>query len=169
MSAWKIFVSLNKSTKWRLVFIGYGDKEYLLKRIQEEKINHVKLFGKIYGVNKDVVFNNSSAFILPSFSEGLPMAAIEAMTFKLPCLLSRQCNLSELYKTNHLLNAEPNTQSILDSLINLNKSNQNELDKIGESNYDYVSKNFSSTIVSSKINKLYNWILGNSCEPNFIF
>tara|TARA_A100001011_G_scaffold130388_1_gene137392 strand:+ start:24760 stop:25842 length:1083 start_codon:yes stop_codon:yes gene_type:complete len=169
LSAWKIFVSLNKSTKWRLVFIGYGDKEYLLKRIQEEKINYVKLFGTISGVNKDIVFNNSSAFILPSFSEGLPMAAIEAMTFKLPCLLSRQCNLSELYKTNDLLNAEPNIQSILNSLINLNKFNQNELNKIGKINYDYVSKNFSSRIVSSKINELYNWILGNSREPTFLF
>ncbi len=169
LSAWKIFSDLNKSTNWRLVFVGFGDKKYLLKRIKEEKIKFVKVYGKISGITKDVVFYNSDAFILPSFSEGLPMAAVEAMTFKLPCLLSRQCNLSEIFKQNSSLNLEPNIQSILKALSDLNKFDQKDLDEIGENNYKYVSNNFSLPMVSSKINKLYNWVLGNSEKPDFIF
>ena len=67
-----------------------------LKNVDDLLENKRILVSKpVFDLEKEKVFRNSSAFILSSYSEGLPMAVLEAMSYRVPCLISENCNLPE--------------------------------------------------------------------------
>ena len=51
--------------------------------------------GPAFGQAKDALLRRADAFILPSFSEGLPMSVLEAWAYGLPVLMTEQCNIPE--------------------------------------------------------------------------
>jgi poly(glycerol-phosphate) alpha-glucosyltransferase len=80
---------------------GWGEENYinkLLNIINENCLNdQVFMKGSVIGNEKIDAFANADAFILPSYSEGLPMAALEAASACLPMLLTQQCNVPEFF------------------------------------------------------------------------
>lgn len=55
----------------------------------------VRFVGPQYGDDKEATLVRADAFVLPSFSEGLPVAVFEAWPWALPVLMTPQCNLPE--------------------------------------------------------------------------
>ena len=52
--------------------------------------------GPLDGQELADAFSAASLFVLPSQSEGQPLAALEALSYGLPCLLTSACNLPEV-------------------------------------------------------------------------
>jgi len=77
-------------TDYKLVIVG--DADYLTdysKRLKSfAKENNVILTGFIKGEKLNQIFSSARLFIMPSFSEGLPIALLEAMSFKVDVLVS---------------------------------------------------------------------------------
>ncbi len=71
-----------------LVIAGNGeDREMIAEKIRELDLgSHVKLLGRRSDVHR--LYQGFDAFLLPSFHEGFPVAAVEAMASGLPVLLS---------------------------------------------------------------------------------
>jgi len=64
-----------------------------------------------FEADKAVAQTSVSAFVLPSsFSKGLPMADLEAMSYCLPCLLSAACNLPEMISAGAAVPPSPSPQ-----------------------------------------------------------
>ncbi len=55
----------------------------------------VDFVGPAFGPKKEALLQQADAFILPSHSEGLPMAVLEAWAYGLPVLMTKACNLPE--------------------------------------------------------------------------
>jgi poly(glycerol-phosphate) alpha-glucosyltransferase len=55
----------------------------------------VIFFGPAFGVEKKALLRSADAFILPSFSEGLPMSVLEAWSHELPVVMTPECNVPE--------------------------------------------------------------------------
>ena len=55
----------------------------------------VLFFGPAFGEEKEALLRSADAFILPSFSEGLPMSVLEACSYGLPVVMTPECNLPE--------------------------------------------------------------------------
>ena len=55
----------------------------------------VVFYGPAFGKEKDALLRSADAFILPSFSEGLPMSVLEAWSYGLPVVMTPECNLPE--------------------------------------------------------------------------
>jgi glycosyltransferase involved in cell wall biosynthesis len=55
----------------------------------------VIFWGPAFGEEKEVLLRSAEAFVLPSFSEGLPMSVLEAWAYGLPVVMTPECNLPE--------------------------------------------------------------------------
>jgi len=71
-----------------------GYETYIRKLIDEYKIaNRVIFTGIAKGQNKAALFSNATAFVLPSYGEGMSVAILEAMAYGCPVVLSEQCGM----------------------------------------------------------------------------
>ena len=52
--------------------------------------------GEVEGGRKREILSSADAFILPSYSEGMPVAVLEALASGLPVVVSEECNLPEV-------------------------------------------------------------------------
>ena len=74
----------------KLVLAGDSDHEtsYSVRLKELAKSNNVVLTGYVRGDELQQLFNNCRLYVLSSYNEGLPLALLEAMSYKLPVLSS---------------------------------------------------------------------------------
>ena len=126
IKAWEVVSQYSFSKNWWICFVGAGNLK-ILKNFEAESENKRIIVTKpVFDVEKEKVFRNSSAFILSSFSEGLPMAALEAMSYGIPCLISENCNLPETFKIGAAIKTNPSVDEIIESLKYIIKMNDKE-------------------------------------------
>ena len=113
LTAWQNVVDLARETNWHLVLIGFGDDGKLQSQLNTFPIPRCHVYSPVFGRQKTSVLQNSHAFILPSYSEGLPVAALEAMAHHLPCLLSTACNLPAAFDADAAMAAEPESSQLV--------------------------------------------------------
>jgi glycosyltransferase involved in cell wall biosynthesis len=80
---------------------GSGYRDQIEERIRTAGISDkVKWLGEVRGEAKSQTLRAADIFVLPSHSEGLPVAVLEAMADGLPVVLSEACNLPEIAEWN---------------------------------------------------------------------
>jgi glycosyltransferase involved in cell wall biosynthesis len=79
-----------RQKEYRLVIAGDADHEipYTKHLKKLAGINNVVLPGFVKGEELHQLFSHARLFVLPSFHEGLPISLLEAMSFRLPVLVS---------------------------------------------------------------------------------
>lgn len=76
----------------------------------------VVFVGEVTGEKKENLFAAADVFVLPSASEGLPNAVLEAMIRGLPCIITHGCNLPEIGSSGAGLVIEPNQDELIAAL-----------------------------------------------------
>lgn len=126
--------------------------------------------GAIYGEEKDVLLRNAFAFCLPSTIEGLSIALLEAMSYKLPIIASNiQANKEVLDKNSALwikpediislkdaLEYAVNNPEVLKNMVKLNYSkvkNKYTWDKVAIKYLKHVEKIINGQFPSKGITK----------------
>ncbi len=81
----------------RLTIAGWGEDADVteLRRLVAEAGSSVEFVGPVYGPEKARLLAAARFVVLPSLSEGLPMAILEAWAAGVPTLMSRECNLGD--------------------------------------------------------------------------
>lgn len=146
---------------WHLQISGWGDPiyvQFLRSRIHE--CSHfsgtVSITGALYGESKYQALASATAFILPSFSEGLPMAVLEAWSFSLPCLISRKCNLPEALNAGVALEVDPVDQvQFFNALRDFMMFDDQALNYFADMSFEYVSANYELNAISRKMIDCY--------------
>lgn len=157
---------------WKLVIAGWGDQDYIdsLSAMAVNDINasFVQFVGPCFDSDKEFLFRRSTALVLPSYSEGLPMVVLEAWSFCLPVLITKECNLPEGYSNDAAIEIGLSLEGVFDGLSWLVNANPCELQRIGQNGRNLVVQNYSSRIVSEKFLRLYRWIDAGGVLPEFI-
>ena len=112
---------LQSPEPWRLVLAGWdqhGHRHYPEELAAELKISPtVHFLGPQFGEDKTAALAHADAFVLPSLSEGLPMAGLETRSYRLPMLMTEKCNLPESFTESAALPTNPDAESIANRLI----------------------------------------------------
>lgn len=92
----------------RLTIAGWGDVDYEQQVAQAAAATrNVNFVGSLYGDAKARAFEAARFFILPSLSEGLPMAVLEALQHGCVPIVTDACNLPELFRDDVAIRMQP--------------------------------------------------------------
>jgi poly(glycerol-phosphate) alpha-glucosyltransferase len=160
------------SGDWHLVIAGWeqgghqAELEQLAAALGIQPGVH--FVGPQFGTDKTASFRHADAFILPSVSEGLPLAVLEAWSYSLPVLMTPQCNLPVGFETGSALAIQPEVNSIATGLQRLFKIGDGELRQMGERGRELVEQNFAWSKIGPDMVGVYEWLLEKGPRPEFV-
>jgi glycosyltransferase involved in cell wall biosynthesis len=128
----------------------------------------VVFLGPQYGPAKTSLLHSASAFILPSYSEGLPMGILEAWAYRLPVLMTPQCNLPEGVTAGAAIQILPTTEDIQRSLLQMFAMSAGQLAGMGGKGRCLVSEHFTWPLVAGQMREVYDWMLGGGGAPECV-
>ena len=128
----------------------------------------VLFLGPQFGEEKAACYRGCEAFILPSFSEGLPMAVLEAWAYGKPGLMTLECNLPEGFAAGAALRIEPSAASIAQALEDVFRARPSALRTMGEKGRGLVRDRFTWPKVAAEMKAVYDWVLGSGPKPGCI-
>jgi glycosyltransferase involved in cell wall biosynthesis len=146
-----------------LLIAGSGNFEYveamkdLVKEFGIE--NEVTFAGLLVGREKLAALDAASVFVLPSRGEGLPMAVLEAMAFKIPIVITKECNLDNaaLGRGAGII-VQGNPKSLADEMARV-MSHKTEAKQMGEAGAALIQEHFALNEVVKKLGALFEEIV----------
>ena len=185
------------ATAWQLVIAGWdqgGHESELMKLCEELGLsfshkmhkNHkgtesealdsrlstldsdVIFWGAAFGSDKRDLLESADAFILPSFSEGLPMSVLEGWSYGLPVVMTPECNLPEGFVADAAIRIETSAESIAEGLGTLFSMHDADLISMGQRGRELVKARFTWKKVAAQMSSVYNWMLGGGTPPECI-
>lgn len=141
-----------------LIIAGTGDNEYVQSLHDLVSDLNASTFISFFGFanqnDKVELYGNAKAFVLPSFSEGQPVAALEALSFGVPLIVSDKCNMDEV---NNIVFLSTTSE---DSLINtFHKFDRVYNIQFHEKSKRYCVDNYSwVNVIQQKLKYIFNTI-----------
>lgn len=140
---------------WRLQVVGpdeVGERDSLEARAAERGLiggEEIRFQGPLLGSAKTEALAAAHAFILPSYSEGLPMSVLEAWAAGLPVLMTRECNLPEGFSEGAAHEIGDSPRALADGLARA------DLPRMGDLGRALVIARFSWTTIAARHAELY--------------
>ncbi len=171
---------------WRLVVAGWdqGGHEAELKRLATEcgltwadmaaaelvrggvmPEAEVVFAGPAFGEVKDALLRRVSAFVLPSFSEGLPMSVLEAWAYRLPVVMTEYCNLPEGFAAGAAVRTGTGVEEIAAGFGEVFGGTGESLRLMGERGRALVERSFTWGACAAQMAEVYRWVLGAGGKP----
>lgn len=168
--AWdKIVKESKEAITWELIIAGWDDGGH--ETGLEQQVNSLGLgdsisfMGPIFGDAKDELLREVDAFILPSFSEGLPMSVLEAWAYRLPVVMTDLCNIPEGFNVNAAIQIEPTPTSIAAGLQKMMNISEKDLEIMGQNGRDLVEEQFSWDRIAEQMKDVYLWCVSEENPP----
>lgn len=98
--------------------------------------------GAKYGDDKSQYYYDCDIYIQPSHSEVVSLAAIEAMAYSKPCVITRTCDVSYYLCSGAFIMCEPHEQEISDAIIQI-LQDKNKWSKMGYNARKLYESNFT--------------------------
>ena len=157
---------------WVLRIAGWGDEAYCseLRALCHELglDSTVEFLGPVFGADKEAALRSASAFILPSHSEGLPMAVLEAFAYGIPAILTDACNLPDAFQGEAALRVTPEPGAIADGLALLFEMPDAERRHMGEAARALVTERYTWDQAGARMRDVYNWLAGRQSQPAWV-
>jgi poly(glycerol-phosphate) alpha-glucosyltransferase len=128
----------------------------------------VRFLGPLFGHEKDAAYRACDAFVLPSLSEGLPMAVLEAWAYGKPVLMTPECNLPEGFATHASVKIDTTADGIAKGLVQLIEMADSDCAAMGERGRALVAEKFSWPRVGEQMRSVYEWVLGGGPPPEVV-
>jgi len=175
---------------WQLVIAGWdqgGHEAELMKLCKElglsfqsrvskddgrepAKVSDVSIifWGPAFKEEKEDLLRRADAFVLPSFSEGLPMSVLEAWSYRLPVVMTPECNLPEGFAADAAIRIDTGVESITQGLDSLFSMSASDLQAMGARGRTLVEERFTWKTVAAQMREVYDWMLGGGETPSSV-
>lgn len=118
----------------------------------------IKLVGMLTDTDKREALADADMFILPSYSEGFSIAVLEAMTSKVPALVSDRVGFGDYIRRYDAAYLTPlNPDGVADGLLKI-LQDENYAKDIANRAYDMVTENFDIKVVANQLLEEYKKI-----------
>ncbi|MGE5213637.1 MAG: glycosyltransferase [Nitrospirota bacterium] len=157
---WKETSNSEHADRWVLAIAGWDQGGY------ERELKHlatgtsVVFVGPQFGAEKTERYRTCDAFILPSLSEGLPMAVLEAWAHAKPVMMTPECNLPEGFEVNAALRVGTTSEEIAAGLKQLLEMSDDDRAAMGSRGRTLVAAKFSWPRIGEQMRAVYEWVLG---------
>ncbi|MFL1874174.1 glycosyltransferase [Hansschlegelia beijingensis] len=172
LDAWASLRRNPEAQAWDLAIAGSGPEAFVAElRARAELLcspRSMRFLGHVSGASKRAAFAQADAFILPSVSEGQPLAVLEAWSHGLPALITEQCNLPEGRLAGAALSIGPSTAEIADGLRRLFETPPEQARAMGRRGRLLVEKRFSWGSAALRWAEVYRWLSDQVCEPECV-
>jgi glycosyltransferase involved in cell wall biosynthesis len=162
-------------THWHLVIAGPDEGGYRAKlddeisRLSPNAAQRVHFLGPLFGASKSAALRNADAFVLPSLSEGLPVAVLEAWSYRLPVAMTANCNLPVGFTEGAAVEIGINAKDIAPVLADFLALPTDQRTAIGNNGYDLVARDYSWDGVAAQFSELYQWCkINDNATPKFL-
>ncbi|HEY2329062.1 MAG TPA: glycosyltransferase [Verrucomicrobiae bacterium] len=125
----------------------------------------VLFLGPQFNGAKAACYHHCDAFILPSFSEGLPMVVLEAWANAKPVVMTPECNLPEGFQVGAAIKVETDEASMAAGLNELFCMTAEERATMGNRARNLVVEKFTWPRVAGQVEEVYEWMLGGGAKP----
>lgn len=139
---------------------GNGETETIKKMIDDYLLQDIVIYeGWVSGDKKVELLNYTDVFILPSYTEGLPISILEAMSYSLPVITTPVGGIPEVVKDgeNGLL-FTPGDKDALYKAIDKLAINKGLQEDMGKKSYNLVQPHFPGN-VAVILESIYNELL----------
>lgn len=157
----RAFASLSNRGNLALWIVGDGEERGPLEALALELgiTSQISFMG--YHSDPSPYFAKASAFVLPSFSEGHPVSMIEAMTARIPVVVTRVGGASELVidGDNGFLLDPNDLQNITAKLSAVSSMPEEARRAMAAKAAEMVSQRFTPSSYFESINSLYSRLL----------
>jgi len=172
LRAWHELRRIDPEDEWTLAIAGWnqGHHEQELRQLCKDlQLEHrVDFLGPKFGAEKTTLLCEAEAFVLPSFSEGLPVSILEAWAHELPVLMTPQCNLSQGFQEGAALPIGTDVKGIVQGLEALLAMTEAQRIAMGTYGRRLVEKHFSWPVVASHLFSVYDWVIGGGKKPEWV-
>lgn len=160
---WKL-IQTGIRQDWRLAIAGWDNQntEAALRELVYglELSDSIDFLGPVFGDKKITTLSNAAAFVLPSFSEGLPMAVLEAWAHRLPTIITKNCNLQIGFDRDAAIEVLPTPSSIASGLSTIMTMHPEQRTSMGDNGRRLVEEFFNWDVVASEMHSVYQWLNG---------
>ena len=169
VNAWGGISSLHPDT---LLVLAGPDSEGTLAQVQTTVTrlgleDRVLITGMLDDSMKWNALAAATYFVLPSFSEGLSVAALEAMSMGVPLIVSDQCNLPDVAASGAGWQVKTTLPSLVQTLQTaLEMSTVRQHMQRGNA-ADLARREFSWNSVTERMAELYRWVAGGPAPRTF--
>jgi glycosyltransferase involved in cell wall biosynthesis len=159
-------------SRWHLVIAGWDqgghENELKAQAASQGVANRITFVGPLYGESKQAALSRADAYILPSFSEGLPVAVLEAFVNALPVVMTPECNLPEGFDTGAAIRIECEKESIVRGLQSLFSMTDDRLQTMGQCGVALVQERFTWPKIAAQMRMVYEWLVGKAARPECV-
>lgn len=162
IQAWKTVAAQDAMAH---LLIAGADYESTLARVcdlvrQYDLGSSVTFAGTLSGTDKAAALSASRLFCLPSYSEGLSIALLEALSIGLPVVCSPACNMDQVeqYHAGEVVPNDPGSLSA--ALLKLLRTSETEWRTASENAAKLASEQFDWATSGEQMRDVYDWLLG---------
>jgi poly(glycerol-phosphate) alpha-glucosyltransferase len=128
----------------------------------------VLFLGPQFNAAKSTCYSHCDGFILPSFSEGVPMVVLEAWAYGKPVLMTPQCNLPVGFARGAAIKINLEVESIVQGLREFFQASGDERRTLGENGLRLTREQFAWPVIGREMADLYQWLLGGGTPPGCV-
>jgi glycosyltransferase involved in cell wall biosynthesis len=149
-----------KFPSWKLIIAGNGNVQKLNELIKSLNIEgQTEFLGWVKGKDKEEAFKSCSVFCLPSYTEGFPMAVLDAWAYGIPVITTPVGGLPDVlvHGKNALVFEPGNIGELSKNLEELIRSEKLR-NILGNASFQLSNNLFNMNLISKQLDELYQTI-----------
>lgn len=162
ISAWPEIVKKNQAAHLLIAGPDFANTEATARAMVANKgiANSVTFSGTLNGNLKLSALSYASAFCLPSYSEGMSMAVLEALSIGVPVVVTKACNVDGIVESGAGYVVSNDPESLAESMRDCLSSSSTAQSAMSASARQLARTRYNWSTVGAAMRSVYEWLLG---------